>query len=123
MADFVQLDGTVLYIGAGATQANARVAFLLFSTPPQPPGSISLDDSLNQSKGAYLLFPALPQDAAKLGAFITKAQTFVNAPGRQGTRFVWFPSTTGQLNGQILRLKPDLTTADRVDFEFQNYTL
>ncbi|HXA50958.1 MAG TPA: hypothetical protein VNV86_11660 [Candidatus Acidoferrum sp.] len=121
MANFEQLNGTSLYLATGATQATARVAYLVVTgaTPP----TFSLADSLSNTGGVYLFFPALPQDAGDLTTFIGDAQTFLTASGREGTRFVWFAATTGTLSGQILRLNPDLTTADPIDYLFQNYDL
>jgi hypothetical protein len=121
MANFEQLNGTSLYLATGATQATARVAYLVVTGAT--PGTFTMAESLSNAGGAYLFFPALPQDSDGLNTFISDAQTFITAPGREGTRFVWFTAITEPLQGQILRLNSDLTTADPIDYIFQNYDL
>jgi hypothetical protein len=121
MANFEQLNGTALYLATGATQASARVAYIVVSGAT--PGTFTLSESLSNAGGVYLFFPALPQNSGDLSTFISAAQTFITAPGREGTRFVWFTDTDDVNTGQILRLNSDLTTGDPIDYIFQNYDL
>jgi hypothetical protein len=123
MPDFKRLNTTRLYLAQSASQLDARMGYLLPESVEPVPDLISLSASLTQYQGAYLFFPKLPQTNDDLDTFIGNAYAFLKAPGREGTRFVWFASTTGMLDGEILRVDSGPVTADRIDFIFQNFSL
>jgi hypothetical protein len=123
MPDFKRLNATRLYLAQSVSQLDARLGYLLPESAEPVPDFISLPASLTQYQGAYLFFPKLPQTSADLDTFLGNAYAFLKSPGRGGTRFAWFPSTTGTLDGEILRVDNGPVTADRIDFIFQNFSL
>ena len=127
MANFIQLNTTLLFLPEGSDQATARNGYLLpeGTTPPQQP--ISLAASLSAFAGAYVFFPGLPPGDGPLEDFIGLMWKFLTEAGSEGTRFAWFASDgPNNLKAQGLVVKQqgtDFYTQDRHDFDFSNYSL
>lgn len=89
---FSRLEQTRLYIRSDTTVATARVGYLLTTPLDNPPAQLSLSDAWTQQHGAFIGFPALPQDVAALGQFIDNATWSLNE--QSGVRIAWFFATS-----------------------------
>lgn len=127
MANFIQLNTTLLFLPEGSDQATARNGYLLPEGTSPVPGQISLADSLSKFAGAYVFFPGLPQGDGPLGDFIKTMWKFLTGSGAAGTKFAWFasddPNNLGASGLVVNQQGEDFFTKDRHDFDFSNYSL
>src|SRR6266516_6579928 len=105
VASFVSVGQSLLYIPDDAQATSARVGFLLPANFPNPPQSITLEDSLlKYAQGVYLFFTALPYDATNPGlltSFIQAVYTYLDDLLLPGVRFVWLTNPQDFSDGLI----------------------
>jgi hypothetical protein len=124
MADFLRLGTTSLYLPAGSTASDARLGYLLATAQG---AAIGLADALNAAGGWFVFVPAFPHATEALDAFLSAAIAFLQAPGREQVRFVWFVDPNARpLRAFTISLTGSAgawTTPDRADVVFANYAL